>query len=286
MSLRRASLSLAASKSPMPAPSRPRVPARRPSSGKRSSVVIIASSFWRCTRSLANSLANAVPAEQGWRATDDPAVLRLGHALVDDLVDSRFDEGARDALPAAPAFAVVRQRVRVVHQIPMKFANQLAQQQPRKHGLAVAQRQPQRFDRRACSKLDRADRINRIGQTMLVAEVQREMDLQGKLRHCGAAQPIRSQPDPTSDPHQIERSLFNTFSSDDLSARAAPAVPRTKPSLGCEVAARRIVESLIGRTGDLSATSRCLTQGIRLIRVQCGRESADATGKWNRLGRR
>jgi hypothetical protein len=36
-------------------------------------------------------------------------LLRLGHALVDDLVDSRFDEGARDALAAALAFAVVRQ---------------------------------------------------------------------------------------------------------------------------------------------------------------------------------
>ncbi len=33
-------------------------------------------------------------------------LLRLGHALVDDLVDSRFDEGARDALAAAPALEV------------------------------------------------------------------------------------------------------------------------------------------------------------------------------------
>ncbi len=56
--------------------------------------------------------------KQQMRASGVPShLLRLGHALVDDLVDRRFDEGAEDA-PAAPeSTSVVGQRVGVVMDI-------------------------------------------------------------------------------------------------------------------------------------------------------------------------
>src|SRR5450755_2190198 len=58
---------------------------------------------------------------------------------------------------------------------------------------------------------------------MLVAEVQREVDLQGKLRHRDAAQPIRSQPGPSSDPTKSNAPLLEGPSSSHDPTQERPA---------------------------------------------------------------